>query len=78
MDNVTPSPDTRFKSFSYFEPSETKVIFVGQEPIPKRRDTNLATGLSFSLRDRNDAQLDPRNNNGYTNMAILSSKSTKH
>lgn len=41
-------PDTTrvFRAFSYFQPRETKVIIIGQDPYPNRKD---ACGLAFSV-----------------------------
>jgi uracil-DNA glycosylase len=42
--SITPNVDDVFRAFTYFEPEDTKVIIIGQDPYPKDGD---AEGLSF-------------------------------
>lgn len=45
-------PDTTrvLRAFSYFPPRDTKVIIIGQDPYPNRKD---ASGLAFSVEHSN-------------------------
>ena len=48
--SVFPQASDIFKCFSFFKPSETIVVFVGQDPYHQK---NIADGLCFSTRDAN-------------------------
>jgi uracil-DNA glycosylase len=48
--SVFPQASDIFKCFSFFKPSETIVVFVGQDPYHQK---NIADGLCFSTRDTN-------------------------
>ena len=43
--NTIPSQDKVFRAFTYFQPQNTKVIIIGQDPYPNREH---ASGLAFS------------------------------
>ena len=58
--NFSPKKDLIFKALSYFKPRDTRVIIVGQDPIPARDGTEYATGLSFSM-DCCDDNIEPAN-----------------
>lgn len=45
-DALAPPPGLVFEAFRYFEPEETRVVIVGQDPYPTPGD---AMGLSFSV-----------------------------
>jgi uracil-DNA glycosylase len=47
--HVLPSKDRVLRAFSYFNPEETRVIIIAQDPYPNRKD---ACGLAFSSEDR--------------------------
>lgn len=46
--NVYPHPSKIFRAFSFFEPAETRVIIIGQDPYHTK---GAANGLSFSCDD---------------------------
>lgn len=45
--NITPSKENLFRSLELIEPSDVKVIIIGQDPYPTKGD---ADGLAFSTR----------------------------
>ncbi len=48
--SIYPNEKDIFKCFSFFKPSETLVVFVGQDPYHQK---NIADGLCFSTSDTN-------------------------
>lgn len=48
-ETYVPAPEDVFNCFSYFEPSETKVVIIGQDPYPNPKVTQ---GLSFSTKQK--------------------------
>ncbi len=46
---IYPERQNIFKAFSYFEPNETKIVIIGQDPY---HGPNQATGLSFAVPNR--------------------------
>ena len=44
-EQITPPLELVFEAFRYFQPEETQVIIIGQDPFPRAGD---ATGLAFS------------------------------
>lgn len=46
QDTTIPSKDKVFRALQYFNPSETKVIIIGQDPYP---NVDNANGLAFSV-----------------------------
>lgn len=50
--NIFPNPDMVFRALTYFEPSETKTVILGQDPYPSTENgIPQATGLAFSVPD---------------------------
>lgn len=45
-DMVTPAPHMIFRCFELFDPEETRVVIVGQDPYP---GNGVATGLAFQV-----------------------------
>lgn len=45
-DIVTPAPHLIFRCFELFDPEETRVVIVGQDPYPGK---GVATGLAFQV-----------------------------
>ena len=46
--SIYPPPDQVFRAFRFFEPKDTKVIILGQDPYPQR---GYANGLAFGVHD---------------------------
>jgi len=44
--SILPGKDKIFKAFEYFNPDKTKVVIIGQDPYPNKKD---ACGLAFSV-----------------------------
>lgn len=49
IDEITPPANKLFRCFDFFDPSETRVVIVGQDPYPT---PNVATGLAFEVNGR--------------------------
>lgn len=49
-EKMFPYPDLIFRAFKLVDPSEVKVVFVGQDPYPERGKSGIphATGIAFS------------------------------
>lgn len=47
LDEINPPPNKVFRCFDFFDPSETRVVIVGQDPYPT---PNVATGLAFEVK----------------------------
>jgi uracil-DNA glycosylase len=45
-DNITPDAELIFRCFEVFDPEETRVVIVGQDPYPGK---GVATGLAFQV-----------------------------
>lgn len=53
-DQLTPDPANIFNAYKYCQPSDLKVLLLGQDPYPGK---GVAQGLSFSCRDQKPASL---------------------